>query len=59
MGTWTVTCTHVMAGPENIKAGFLKERDIFAENNVVYASTFITLGATACGDRATFLERGA
>ena len=33
-----------MAGPENIKAGFLKERDIFAENNVVYASPFVSLG---------------
>jgi predicted nucleotide-binding protein (sugar kinase/HSP70/actin superfamily) len=33
-----------MAGPENIKAGFLKERDIFAENNVVHASPFVSLG---------------
>jgi len=33
-----------MAGPENIKAGFLKERDVFAENNVVYASPFVSLG---------------
>jgi predicted nucleotide-binding protein (sugar kinase/HSP70/actin superfamily) len=40
----TVTCTRVMAGPENIKAGFLKERDIFTENNVVYASPFVSLG---------------
>lgn len=40
----TVTCTRVMAGPENIKAGFLKERDIFAENNVAYASPFVSLG---------------
>ena len=40
----TVTCTRVMAGPENIKAGFLKERDVFAENNVVYASPFVSLG---------------
>jgi len=40
----TVTCTRVMAGPENIKAGFMKERDVFAENNVVYASPFVSLG---------------
>jgi predicted nucleotide-binding protein (sugar kinase/HSP70/actin superfamily) len=40
----TVTCTRVMAGPENIKAGFLKERDIFAENGVTYASPFVSLG---------------
>src|SRR5688572_31586055 len=30
--TDTLTCTRVMAGPENIKAGFLKERDVFGEN---------------------------
>ena len=40
----TVTCTRVMAGPENIKAGFMKESDVFAENNVVYASPFVSLG---------------
>lgn len=40
----TVTCTRVMAGPENIKAGFMKERDVFAENNIVYASPFVSLG---------------
>jgi predicted nucleotide-binding protein (sugar kinase/HSP70/actin superfamily) len=39
----TLTCTRVMAGPENIKAGFLKERDIFAENEIVYASPFVSL----------------
>jgi predicted nucleotide-binding protein (sugar kinase/HSP70/actin superfamily) len=40
----TVTCTRVMAGPENIKSGFLKERDVFAENNVIHASPFVSLG---------------
>ncbi len=40
----TVTCTRVMAGPENIKAGFMKERDVFAENVIVYASPFVSLG---------------
>lgn len=40
----TVTCTRVMAGPENIKAGFLKERDVFGENGIVYASPFVSLG---------------
>src|SRR5277367_4967601 len=40
----TVTCTRVMAGPESVKAGFMKERDVFAENNVVYASPFVSLG---------------
>ena len=40
----TITCTRVMAGPENIKAGFMKERDVFAENGIVYASPFVSLG---------------
>jgi predicted nucleotide-binding protein (sugar kinase/HSP70/actin superfamily) len=40
----TLTCTRVMAGPENIKAGFLKERDIFGENGIAYASPFVSLG---------------
>ncbi len=40
----TISCTRVMAGPENIKAGFLKERDVFAENDITYASPFVTLG---------------
>lgn len=40
----TLTCTRVMAGPENIKAGFLKERDVFAENGVHYVSPFVSLG---------------
>jgi len=40
----TLTCTRVMAGPENIKAGFLKERDVFGENGIQYASPFVSLG---------------
>jgi predicted nucleotide-binding protein (sugar kinase/HSP70/actin superfamily) len=40
----TLTCTRDMAGPENIKAGFMKERDVFAENGVRYASPFVSLG---------------
>lgn len=40
----TVTCTRVMAGPENIKAGFMKERDVFGENGIVYSSPFVSLG---------------
>lgn len=40
----TVTCTRVMAGPENIKAGFLKERDVFGEAGIVYSSPFVSLG---------------
>jgi predicted nucleotide-binding protein (sugar kinase/HSP70/actin superfamily) len=40
----TLTCTRVMAGPDNIKAGFLKERDIFAENGISYIAPFVSLG---------------
>ena len=40
----TLTCTRVMAGPETIKAGFLKERDVFGENGIRYASPFVSLG---------------
>jgi len=40
----TLSCTRVMASPENIKAGFVKERDLFRENNIVYVSPFVSLG---------------
>lgn len=40
----TATCTRVMAGPENIRAGFQKERDVFAENGIIYASPFVSMG---------------
>jgi predicted nucleotide-binding protein (sugar kinase/HSP70/actin superfamily) len=39
----TLTCPRVMAAPENIKAGFLKEGDVFAEQGIVYASPFVSL----------------
>jgi predicted nucleotide-binding protein (sugar kinase/HSP70/actin superfamily) len=40
----TVTCTRVMAGPENIKSGYMKGRDVFRDNGVVYASPLVSLG---------------
>ena len=39
----TLTCPRVMAAPENIKAGFLKERDAFAEQGIAYATPFVSL----------------
>jgi predicted nucleotide-binding protein (sugar kinase/HSP70/actin superfamily) len=42
----TVTCTRVMAAPENIKAGFLKESDIFNENRIIHAAPFVSLGGS-------------
>jgi len=32
-----------MAAPENIKAGFMKERDVFAEQGIRYAAPFVSL----------------
>ena len=39
----TLTCPRVMAAPENIKAGFLKERDVFAEHGIRYVTPFVSL----------------
>jgi len=39
----TLTCPRVMAAPENIKAGFMKERDVFAEQGIRYCSPFVSL----------------
>jgi predicted nucleotide-binding protein (sugar kinase/HSP70/actin superfamily) len=39
----TLTCPRVMAAPENIKAGFLKEGDVFAENGIRYVTPFVSL----------------
>src|SRR6266487_5107200 len=42
--TDTLACPRVMAAPENIKAGFMRESDSFAENGVCYLSPFVSLG---------------
>jgi predicted nucleotide-binding protein (sugar kinase/HSP70/actin superfamily) len=38
-----LTCPRVMAAPENIKAGFLKEGDVFADNGIRYVTPFVSL----------------
>ena len=38
-----LTCPRVMAAPENIKAGFIKERDVFAEHGIRYVAPFVSL----------------
>src|SRR4029453_1760451 len=43
----TLACPRVMAGPENIKAGFMKEGDVFAAHGMRYASPFVSLGAAS------------
>ena len=40
----SLTCPRVMASPENIKSGFQKENDLFAENGIQYATPFVALG---------------
>ena len=40
----TLSCTRVMMAPENIKAGFTKERDEFLSKGTRYISPFITFG---------------
>lgn len=40
----SLSCPRVMAGPENIKAGFLKEKDVFQEHGVAYVSPFVSMG---------------
>jgi predicted nucleotide-binding protein (sugar kinase/HSP70/actin superfamily) len=38
------TCPRDMAAAENIKAGFLREEDVFAKHGVVFARPFVSLG---------------
>lgn len=39
-----LSCPRVMAATENIKAGFVRERDVFAEQGVVHLMPFVSLG---------------
>lgn len=38
-----LACPRVMAGPETIKAGFLKEKDAFAERSIRYVTPLVSL----------------
>jgi predicted nucleotide-binding protein (sugar kinase/HSP70/actin superfamily) len=40
----SLACPRVMAAPENIKAGFVKEEDAFAARGIKYAAPFVSLG---------------
>src|SRR5262249_50427329 len=40
----SLACPRVMAAPENIKAGFLKETDVFAEHGVRHVAPLASLG---------------
>jgi predicted nucleotide-binding protein (sugar kinase/HSP70/actin superfamily) len=39
----SLSCPRVMAGPENIKAGFIRERDVFAQEQIDYISPLVCL----------------
>jgi predicted nucleotide-binding protein (sugar kinase/HSP70/actin superfamily) len=39
----SLACPRVMAAPENIKAGFVKEQDVFAEAGIKYVAPFVSL----------------
>ena len=39
----SLSCPRVMAAPENIKAGFLKEKDVFAEQGINYVAPLVCL----------------
>lgn len=39
----SLACPRVMAAPENIRAGFVKERDVFAENGIAYVAPLVSL----------------
>jgi predicted nucleotide-binding protein (sugar kinase/HSP70/actin superfamily) len=40
----SLACPRVMAAPENVKAGFLKEKDVFAEHGVRHVTPLVSLG---------------
>lgn len=40
----SLACPRVMAAPENARSGFLKERDVFAEQGIAHVSPLVSLG---------------
>jgi len=50
----SLACPRVMAAPENIKAGFLKEKDVFAAHGVRYAAPLVSLGDAALVPKQLF-----
>jgi predicted nucleotide-binding protein (sugar kinase/HSP70/actin superfamily) len=49
-----LACPRVMAAPENIKAGFIKDQDVLAQNGVRYVSPLVSLGDKALVPRQLF-----
>ena len=50
----SLACPRVMSAPENIKAGFLKEQDLFAAHGVRYAAPLVALGDAALVPKQLF-----
>ncbi len=50
----SLACPRVMAAPENIKAGFLRERDVFAENRIAHVAPLVTLAEPKLVPRQLF-----
>lgn len=40
----SLACPRVMAAPENIRAGFTREKDVFAEQGIRYLAPLVSLG---------------
>jgi predicted nucleotide-binding protein (sugar kinase/HSP70/actin superfamily) len=54
----TLACPRVMAAPENIRAGFLKERDVFTENGIRHVAPLVSLGEPKIVPRQLFEALG-
>ena len=50
----SLACPRVMAAPENIKAGFVKEKDAFAERGIRYVAPLVSLGDAPLVPRQLF-----
>jgi len=50
----SLACPRVTAAPENIKAGFLKEKDVFDQHGVRYVSPLVSLGDAPVVPRQLF-----
>jgi len=50
----SLACPRVMAAPENIKAGFIKEKDAFAESGVRYVAPLVSLAEPPLVPRQLF-----
>src|SRR5256884_8805738 len=54
----TLTCPRVMAAPENIKAGFVKGRDVFAAAGIAYPAPFGSPDEARVGAKEAFAGVG-